>query len=62
VKYEVKKLKNKLSILDQNKKKVLLTGYAFIDMRGHCIIIVYGSANKKATEEYLNKPNKPNKK
>lgn len=30
------------------------TGYAFIDERGHCIIIVYGEKKRDLMIEYLN--------
>lgn len=30
-----------------------LTGYAFIDQDGHCIIIVYGERKKEILEEHF---------
>ena len=40
-------MKHVLRFQDENKKWISLTGYAFIDEGGHCIIIVYGEKKRE---------------
>lgn len=45
-------MKNNL-IFVEDKKKISLNGYAFIDNNGHCIIIIYGERRRDLFIEYL---------
>jgi len=42
-----------LKSLDENKKVVLIDGYAFIDEEGRTIIQAYGRARKDQLSKYL---------
>ena len=53
MKHTIEKLKNKLEYTE-GKTVVSSNGYAFIDERGGCIIIVYGEGRRDAMEKYLN--------
>ena len=53
MKYTIEKMKEKLEYTE-GKSVVSLTGYAFIDEDGGCIIIVYGEGRRDAMEKYLN--------
>jgi len=53
MKHTIQKMKEKLTILDDNRKSVSLDGYAFIDEHSRCIIIVYGEGRKDAMSKYL---------
>lgn len=46
-------MKQTLEILDENNKKNSLSGYAFIDEWGGCIMIVYGEKKKELLAKYL---------
>ena len=38
----------------ENKKKISLNGYVFIDELGKCMIIVYSEGRRDSIKEYLN--------
>jgi len=40
----------------ENKKKVVLKRYAFIDEAGHCLIIVFGENRRDLMKKYLETP------
>lgn len=40
----------------ENKKKISLNGYAFLDEFGKCFIIVYGEGRKNTLKKYLEDP------
>ena len=40
----------------ENKKKIIMNGYAFIDELGKCIIIVYGEGRRDSIKKYLEGP------
>lgn len=58
MKHTIEKMKEKLTILIENKL-ISYDGYAFIDEFGGCIIIVYGENKRDAMSEYLNNKNDP---
>ena len=37
----------------ENKKKISLNGYAFLDEFGKCFIIVYGEGRRDSVKNYL---------
>ena len=37
----------------ENKKKISLNGYAFLDEFGRCVIIVYGEGRRDSVKNYL---------
>ena len=53
MKHSIKNMKEKLTILDDNRNPVSLNGYAFIDEHDKCIIIVYGEGRKDFMSKYL---------
>jgi hypothetical protein len=53
MKHTIEKMKNKLEYTE-GKSVVSMTGYAFIDESGSCIIIVYGEGRRDAMSKYLN--------
>jgi hypothetical protein len=56
MKYTIKKMTGKLSVLIDNKHWVSYNGYAFLDEFGHCIIIAYGEDKRDIIAKYLNAP------
>lgn len=40
----------------ENKKKITLNGYAFIDELGKCFIVVYGEGRRDSMKKYLSGP------
>jgi hypothetical protein len=58
MKHTIEKLKEKLTIIIDNKP-ISYTGYAFIDESGHCIIIVYGESRRDDMSKYLNSDSDP---
>lgn len=54
MKHTIQKMNSKSSIFDENKKEIILDGYAFIDEWNHCIIIVYGDGKRDAMSKHLN--------
>lgn len=59
MKHTIVPMKQKIEILDENNKKISLTGYAFIDDWGFCIMIVYGEKKKELLTKYLSESNMP---
>jgi len=53
MKHTIVQMKQKLEFLDENNKKDSLSGYAFIDEWGGCVIIVYGEKKKELLSKYL---------
>lgn len=51
--YGIHKMSKKLPIYEGNKLITSLNGYAFLDKKGHCIIIVYGESKRDSVSEYL---------
>ena len=43
-------------IFFENKKKIVLNGYAFIDEFGKCIIIVFGEGRRDSMKNYFDGP------
>lgn len=43
-------------IFFENKKKIVLNGYAFIDELGKCIIIVFGEGRRDSLKKYFDGP------
>jgi hypothetical protein len=54
--FTVKKMEGKVAFVNEDKRRVWLNGYAFLDECGHCIIIIYGEDRKKDVEKYFNTP------
>jgi len=52
-------MNNKMEYLDENKKKISLTGYGLMDKTGHCIILTWGEGNRDSMSEYLNSNEDP---
>ena len=52
MKHTIQKLKN-LMIIVEDKKTIIMDGYAFIDECGSCIIIVYGEGRRDSMSKYL---------
>jgi hypothetical protein len=46
-------------IFYENKKKISLNGYAFIDEDGHCFIIVYSENRRDGLIKYLDDSKHP---
>lgn len=57
MKYTIKKLTEKLTYLDDNKKLISYNGYAFMDENNRCIIIAYGENRRDSISELLNEGN-----
>ena len=53
MKHTVVNMNHKLEYVDENKNKISINGYAFLDERGHCMIIVYGESKRDALSQYL---------
>ena len=52
--YSIVKMQNKVEYYDYDQKKhVSYNAYAFIDINGHCIIIVAGEKRKDLMSQYL---------
>jgi len=51
--YTIQNIKNKLELYEGNRKLTSLNGYAFIDEKGHCIIIVYSEKKRDLVKKYL---------
>lgn len=51
--FRIQKMKNVLKFQDETNKWISINGYAFIDIWGHCIIIVYGESKKNLLNQYL---------
>jgi hypothetical protein len=54
--FTVKKMEGRVAFVNENKRRVWLNGYAFLDEYGHCIIIVYGEERMKDVMKYLSMP------
>lgn len=52
MKYTIEKLREPLTVLIDGKK-VVTEGYAFMDERGCCMIIIYGEAKKDWLDDKL---------
>jgi hypothetical protein len=50
--HTIEKLKPSLSFYE-DKKEIIMNGYAFIDRCGKCIIIVYGEGRRDSMSKYL---------
>lgn len=53
MKYTITKMETPVSLLDEKKREVSLTGYSFIDEMNKCFIIVYGERKRDLMIEYL---------
>ena len=53
MKYRINDIKQTLEIATDSKK-LFLSGYAIIDEKGHCFIIVHGEDKRDIIYEYLN--------
>ena len=52
MKYTIQNMSNPF-VFFENKKKITLNGYAFIDENGKCFIIVYGEGRRDSIKNYL---------
>jgi hypothetical protein len=52
--HSISAMKEPLVFLDDKRKEIRTTGYAFIDEWGHTIIIVYGEGRRDDMSRYLN--------
>ena len=50
--HTIEKLKHSV-VFEENKKDIIMNGYAFIDKCGRCIIIVYGEGRRDSMSKYL---------
>jgi len=55
MKYKVVKMSSRTPIMKDNKIVGEMEGYAFIDNRGNCSIIVYGERQMELMNSRLNK-------
>lgn len=46
-------MEHKYEFIDDNKIKHSYNGYAFLDIQGNCIIIVYGENRRDSLSKYL---------
>ena len=52
MKYTIQNM-NQPFVFFENKKKISLNGYAFLDEFGKCLIIVYGEGRRDSVKNYL---------
>jgi hypothetical protein len=50
--YTIEKLKHSV-VFEENKKLIVMNGYAFIDEYNRCIIIVYGEGRRDSMSKHL---------
>lgn len=53
MRYTVINMEHKMEYVDENKKKISLNGYAFLDENEKCFIIVYGESKRDGLLKYL---------
>ena len=54
MKHTIVKMGEPLTVMDDNRKKTFINGYAFMDEHGSCIMIVYGENRRDTLSKYLN--------
>ena len=59
MKHTIQKMKHSTMLLNENKKEIIMHGYAFIDEWGGTIIIVYGEGRRDDMSKYLNSDKDP---
>lgn len=52
MKYTIQNM-NQPFVFFENKKKISLNGYAFLDEFGKCLIIVYGEGRRDSVKNHL---------
>lgn len=53
MKHTIEKMKHEIVFLNDQKKEIKMSGYAFIDECGNTIIIVYGEGRRDDMSKYL---------
>ena len=54
MKHTIEKMKHEIVFLNEQRKEIRMSGYAFIDECGNTIIIVYGEGRRDDMLKYLN--------